>query len=50
MLERRLFGWTKRALWNFHGREEVTDLEVRCCWRAGSVVTEELPGGLFVEP
>gem|GEM_PF-5939593 len=28
MLKRRLSGWTKRALWNFLGREEVTDLVV----------------------
>lgn len=33
------------ALWDFTGREEVEDLEVRGGWRTGLVVAEALPSG-----
>lgn len=36
---------TEAALWNFLGREEVTDFFVCCRRRTGLVVAEELPSG-----
>jgi len=49
MTECDLLRRAEAALLDFFDGEELADLIVRCCWRAGLVFAKELPRGLLVE-